>query len=157
MNITIKDENSRFGVRVCAIIYNKNMTKVYMQKQDNHDFYMFPGGRLEIGEDTLSAIKRELKEELDINSDVKLKYIAESFIKFPKLEYHEIGFYFTLKVDEKLLEDNCRSKDKNDGESIFKWISIDELDNYNIIPKCMKEKIIEKNTNTDIEHIAYKE
>lgn len=157
MNITIKDENSRFGVRVCAIIYNEDMNKIYMQKQGNHDFYMFPGGRLEIGEDTTTAIKRELKEELDMNSDVRLKYIAESFIKFPNMQYHELGFYFMLKVDEKLLENNCCSKDTNDGVSMFRWIDIDKLDNYSIMPNCMKEKIKEKNISNDIEHIMYKE
>ena len=47
MVITIKDEESRFGVRVAAIIYNKDMNKVFMQRQGEHDYYMFPGGRVE--------------------------------------------------------------------------------------------------------------
>lgn len=157
MNITIKDENSRFGVRVCAIIYNKDMSKVYMQKQGNHDFYMFPGGRLEIGEDTSSAIERELYEELGINENLKLKYIAENFIKFPNMHYHELGFYFILKIDEQLLKNNLNSMDKKDGESIFEWIDVNMINNYNIMPNCMKEKVKEKNTSDNIEHIMYKE
>ena len=32
MIITIKDDKNRFGVRVAAIIYNKNMTKVFFAK-----------------------------------------------------------------------------------------------------------------------------
>lgn len=60
MIITIKDDNNRFGVRVSGIIYNKDKTKIFMQRQGNHDFYMFPGGRIELHEDSLSAIKREL-------------------------------------------------------------------------------------------------
>ena len=62
---------------------------------------MFPGGRVEIHEDTKTAIKRELKEELSIDEDLKLKYICESFIKFPKLNYHEIGFYYITIIDGK--------------------------------------------------------
>ena len=100
MVITIKDENNRFGVRVSGIIYNKDKTKIFMQRQENHDFYMFPGGRVELHEDSLNAIKRELKEELNIDEDVKLSYIGESFIEFPNLKYHEISFFYKLMIDE---------------------------------------------------------
>ena len=69
MVITIKDENNRFGARVSGIIYNKDKTKIFMQRQGNRDFYMFPGGRIELHEDSHSAIKRELKEEIGISVD----------------------------------------------------------------------------------------
>lgn len=165
MVITIKNKDSRFGVRVAAIIYNNDMTKVFMQRQGNHDFYMFPGGRLEIHEDAKTAIIRELDEELGIREDdIYLKYIAENFISFPNQKYHEIGFYFITKIDEQkyqyISDNEYDSLDEdNDGKSKFRWIDIDELDDISIMPKYMKDKLFDKNVeqNAQIEHVIYRE
>ena len=148
MVITIKDQDNRFGVRVAALIFNHDMSKIFMQKQKDHDYYMFPGGRLEI------------------NEDVKLKYIIENFIKFPNnKKYHEIGFYFVIKIDEQKynyeLEKVYSSLDEeNDGSSEFVWISNDELENYKVMPNFMVEKIVKNNFNNNdniVEHLVYKE
>lgn len=158
MIITIKDDNNRFGVRVSGIIYNKDKTKIFMQRQGNHDFYMFPGGRIELHEDSLSAIKRELMEELNINEDVNLSYIGESFINFPGLKYHEISFFYKLVIDENkygYYDSEYDCLDLNEGKSKYKWIKLDEIDNYKINPEIMKEKL--KKESTNIEHFIYRE
>ena len=165
MTITIKDEDSKFSIRVAAIIYNCDMTKVFMQRQKNYDFYMFPGGRVELHEDTIKAIKRELKEELGIeNEDIYLKYISENFISFPNQKYHEIGFYYILKIDENKYQyfssKEYNSLDEiNDGKSKFCWIPLNELDNFKIMPQIMKDKILNQSASDDktVEHIIYKE
>lgn len=164
MVITIKDEENRFGVRVAAIIYNKDMTKIFLQKQGKHDFYMFPGGRLELHEDAESAIRRELKEELNIEEDVSLKYVSENFIAFPSKKYHEIGFYFILKIDEEKYNyfpgEEYDSKDEeNDGKSKFKWVDAKEINEISLMPDIMKNKLFtDKFDNLDtIEHIVYRE
>ncbi len=161
MVITIKDEENRFGVRTAAIIYNEDSSKVFLQRQGDHDFYMFPGGRLEVNEEAETAIKRELKEELAIEEEVSLKYISENFIKFPDKKYHEIGFYFIVKIDEKKYKyssgQEYDSKDEaNDGKSKFKWISKEELNHISLMPENMKDMLF-KNTDSKIEHIVYRE
>ena len=165
MVITIKNEESRFGVRVAAIIFNHDMTNIFMQKQFEHDYYMFPGGRLEINEDAKKAILRELSEELGINEDAKLKFIAESFIQFPNnKKYHEIGFYFIVRIEEGKYNYTLNGAygsldEQNDGKSEFSWIKIDELNNYNIIPKFIIQKITKNlfDNNDVVEHLVYKE
>ncbi len=165
MVITIKNQDSRFGVRVAAIIFNHDMTKIFMQKQNEHDYYMFPGGRLEIHEDSKTAILRELDEELGIKEDAKLKFITESFIQFPNnKKYHEIGFYFIVRIEEEKynyeLDKTYNSLDEeNDGKSEFIWIDKNELKKYKIMPNFIIEKIINNNfDNYDIvEHLVYKE
>ena len=63
MDISIlnKENNVRLNIRVAGLIMNDN--KVLLQTCDNVDFYSLPGGRVKYMEDTLCAIKRELKEE----------------------------------------------------------------------------------------------
>ena len=165
MVITIKEEGSRFGVRVAAMIFNKDMSKIFLQRQGNHDFYMFPGGRVDIHEESETSMKRELMEELGIEEDVILKYISENFIKFPNLKYHEIGFYYLVNIDEDKYNYNDYSKEyhsldeQHDGESVFKWINIEDLDKYEVTPKHIKEKIKTKLLKKDnsFEHLTYRE
>lgn len=72
MNLDFTKENYRFNARVSAIIYNKDKTKVLLFKiNDGRDFYMLPGGRIELNEDSKTAISREINEELEsVNKSV---------------------------------------------------------------------------------------
>ena len=154
MVITMQEEGTRFGARVGAIIYNEDKTKILIENQ--HDKrYMFPGGRIDVNEDSKTSIERELIEELNLKADLNLKYIVEMFIKSPKTKYHEIGFYFVTKINEDLIENNFKSLD---GDSSFIWVPINDLDKYNILAKPVKAKV--KNheiTNNTLEHIVYRE
>lgn len=161
MIITIKSDDSRFGVRVAGIIFNRDKTKVFMQKQEKHNFYMFPGGRLEVHEDSETAIKRELEEELAIKEEVMLKYISESFIQFPNKRYHEIGYYFVLSIDEEKYGYEVGKQyhsldEENDGNSLFEWIDLHDIQSIDITPSFMKDKLKEI-TDDKLEHIIYKE
>lgn len=54
---------------VCGVLLNKNI--IYLPKRantlsDNPGFYEFPGGKIEINENKIDALKRELYEELSI-------------------------------------------------------------------------------------------
>lgn len=154
MIITMIEEGSRFGTRVGDIIYNENKTKILLENQ-NGKLYMFPGGRIDVHEDSQNAIERELKEELNITADLKLKYIVEMFLKSVRTKYHEIGFYFVTQIDENIIQNNFKSLD---GDSEYEWVLVNELENYNIIAKPIKEKIISGKIFTDdLEHIIYRE
>lgn len=154
MIITIKKEDMRFGVRVGAIIYNEDKSKILLENQDN-ERYMFPGGRIDVYEDSENAIVRELKEELNLNANLKLKYIVEMFLKSSKTKYHEIGFYYLTIIKEELIKNNFNSLDSN---AVFEWVSIQELEKYNILAKPIKDKIINNEISTEkLERIIYRE
>lgn len=154
MVITIKEEGSRFGARVGAIIYNEEKTKVLLENQDNGR-YMFPGGRIDVHEDSNTAIVRELKEELNLETKPKLKYIVEMFLDSPKTKYHEIGLYYLLTISENKVANNFHSLD---GDGIFEWVSISELKDYKVLAKPIKEKIVNNQIVDDkLEHLIYRE
>ena len=154
MVITIKEEGMRFGARAGAIIYNEDKTKILFENQENGR-YMFPGGRIDVHEDSEMAIARELKEELNLETDLKLKYIVEIFLNSSKTSYHEIGFYYLSIIKESEVKNNFKSLD---GDGIFEWIPISDLENYKILAKPIKDKIIKNEIgNDDLEHIIYRE
>ena len=154
MVITMQEEGTRFGARVGAIIYNEDKTKILIENQ--HDKrYMFPGGRIDVHEDSKTSIERELIEELNLKADLNLKYIVEMFIKSPKTKYHEIGFYFVTKINENLIENNFKSLD---GDSYFIWVPIKDLNEYNMLAKPIQDKVINNEiTDNGLEHIVYRE
>ncbi len=78
MVITMQEEGTRFGARVGAIIYNEDKTKILIENQ--HDKrYMFPGGRIDVHEESETAIERELIEELNLKANLNSKYICFIF------------------------------------------------------------------------------
>lgn len=154
MVITIKEDGMRFGARAGVIIYNEDKTKILLENQDNGR-YMFPGGRIDVHEDSETAIVRELKEELNLETDLKLKYIVEMFLDSSKTKYHEIGFYYLSTIKENEAKNNFKSLD---GDGIFEWISISDLENHKILAKPIKDKIIKNEIeNDDLEHLIYRE
>ena len=77
------------------------------------------------------------------------------FIKSPKTKYHEIGFYFVTQIKENLIVNNFKSLD---GDSYFMWIPIDDLNQYNMLAKPIKDKVINNEINTNVlEHLIYRE
>lgn len=154
MIITIKEEGTRFGGRVGAIIFNEDKTKILLERQENGR-YMFPGGRIDVHEDSENSIARELKEELNLETNLKMKYIVEMFLQSPNTKYHEIGFYYLTLINEELVPNDFKSLD---GDSIFEWVLISALNDYKIMTKPIKDKILNNEINNDnLEHIIYRE
>ena len=76
MNIDFTKDNYKFNARVSAIILNESKSKILLFKiDDGRDYFMLPGGRIELYEDSLCAIKREIKEELGYEMDFFLSSI----------------------------------------------------------------------------------
>lgn len=154
MVITIKEDGMRFGARAGAIIYNEDKTKILLENQENGR-YMFPGGRIDVHEDSETAIVRELKEELNLETDLKLKYIVEMFLDSSKTKYHEIGFYYLSTIKENEVKNNFKSLD---GDGIFEWTSVSDLENHKILAKPIKDKIVKNEIKNDnLEHLIYSE
>ena len=80
-DLKFKTDNFDFHSRASVIIYNKDKSKVLLFKvEDERDFYLLPGGKIHINEDSLSAIKREVKEELGYDLEFTFISINENFL-----------------------------------------------------------------------------
>jgi len=155
--LVIEKENEKFNFRVAAIILNEEGDKVLIHRKKGNNFWMLPGGRMEMGEDTSTGIQRELKEELEIKEKVAIKYIIEDFFKLGNITYHELCFYYKVNINLRKYSLNFSDEFAGvEGENyIFKWININEIDNYDLKPEFLKEKI--KNCNENVEHVIIDE
>ena len=69
MDIGINSEEGKFKFRVCGILEHDG--KYLAVKMNNNNFFCLPGGHVELGEDTETAVQREMREELGY--EVKIK------------------------------------------------------------------------------------
>ena len=91
--ITYEQNNLRFNVRTIAIIFNGD--KVLLQTVEELGHWLLPGGRAELLEPAVDGIRREMREELDVEIEVeRLVWVVENFFEDAGKSFHQIAFYF---------------------------------------------------------------
>lgn len=113
------------------IVLDDNLAVIYRRKKKDNkikEYYTIPGGGVEENETNEEALKRELKEELNIEVDIE-KYLFKIDTE-KNTEYFYLCKYisgnFTLNGEE--LE---RMNEDNYYEPTF--IPIDKINNYDIL------------------------
>ena len=155
-DITFKTETVRFVYRVAGIIIHNN--KLLVMKDENSPYYYIPGGKVGLQELSTDAIKREIREE--INIDVKVKrmlWIVENFFKDDESgeNFHEIGFYYLLELnDEKIFEKGNEFIMTEGGKHrlVFYWKPLEEIKDLYLYPLFIKENILK--LPNSIKHIV---
>lgn len=140
MDITIDVEDYKLNVRAAGVIIHNN--KVLVHKNVNSDHYALVGGRIEIGENSVDTIKREIKEELGKEIEIT-GYIStiENFFEMKGSKYHEIMFVHKVEfVDEKDKKieyalENIEGKDYLK----YEWLELDKIEQYPLWPKAIRE------------------
>ena len=151
MNLDFEIDNIRFNARVSAIIYNKDKTKVLLFKIIDRDYFMLPGGRIEIYEDSLNAVKREVKEETGSNLEFELCSIQENFTEKDDKKIMQYCFCYKSIYNQDITQESFICND-NKGQ-IFYWVNINDLQNYKLLPNSAYELI---KTSKNIKHIIEK-
>lgn len=151
MDLSIDIEDYKLNIRAGGLIIHNN--KILAHKNINKDHYCIPGGRIELGENSETTIKREIQEELGKDIDI-LKYSStiENFFYMNEKKYHEL--YFLYRVEFKNEEDkkieytmhNIEGKDYLQ----YEWLDIDKIDEYNILPECLKDMLKKDNMPTHV-------
>ncbi len=153
MDLNFNLNDFRFNARVSAIIYNKDKTKVLLFKvEDGRDYFLLPGGRINVNEDSKTAIKREIKEELGFDLNFDLCSVQENFIKKDNIDIMQYCFCYKAIYNDNTDNEIIKCLD-NKGQT-FQWVKIDDLDNVKLLPMSCKDLI--KTNDTLIKHIIEK-
>lgn len=122
--IRIDDNPRLFNLRVAGLAFRGG--HVLVHRAIHELFWTFPGGRGEIGESSVDTLRREMREELDVDADVeRLLWSVENFFRFEKRDYHELGFYYLMRLPDHFAFDPGRIIHRivdGPNEVEFKWV-----------------------------------
>ncbi len=117
---------------IVAALIEKNNRFLLVKEilESGKEYWIIPGGGVEFGENLTDAIKREIKEET--NLDIEIKNFAgfqEAIV--PKYNYHTIIFFYRalLKNENLILENKILEA---------KFFSKEELKNLNLVNSSQK-------------------
>lgn len=117
--------NRRFNFRVVGVAVHNN--QVLLHQAEGDVFWSLPGGRAELGESAEQTLKREMREELEIDIEVvRLLWVVENFFVYDTKNYHELSLYFLMQFPESSQYMNQLGPYKcaeAGSDLIFRWFS----------------------------------
>lgn len=158
-DITLKTENDMFYYSVRGIIKqsNKYLVMRVTKPDGSQSSFHFPGGHVEVGEEAEQTIRREILEEVGCEvKDVNLFAFIENFWKYNGMLGHgiELAFITTPLTPLKTEDYHKIEVDKNVEKKLeFKWLTTNELKNFDVRPAIIKDIIISGKTKI-IQHVV---
>ena len=114
---------------VLGIAKNNNRLLVSegYDKVKDSTFYRCLGGGIEFHETSIEALKREFKEEIDVEIEVgDFRGIAENIFTFQGKKGHEIVFFYNIKIKDEDYKEVFPMID-DDGEDVAIWVNIEDF------------------------------
>ncbi len=112
------------SITACAFLH-KNGKLFIAKRADTKKFlpgkFELPGGNIEFGEDIIAGLKREFKEELDLDIIVGNPFYAYTYVSGDK-HVIEVDYY------AELADPNVEIKLNPEDHSEFRWVTKDEVD-----------------------------
>ena len=109
---------------VACILVKKNKILISSRPYPKilHGYFEFPGGKVLSGEFLIESLYRELKEELDLEINLKkLIFLTNYSIKIRKINLY---FFYCTSWEGKIRA--------NEGQK-FKWVKLSDLKKYNLL------------------------
>jgi|TARA_Y100000310_G_scaffold82857_1_gene79466 8-oxo-dGTP diphosphatase len=126
----------KFVVIITAIVLNEDNKFLLVKRKENQEIHpgkwLLPGGKLEEDESLFQALKREIKEETNLEIEDYNKYINDYIFERPNKDL-TLGMTFLVKATNDNVSLNKREYDD------FIWITKEELQNYDYLKFIKKE------------------
>ena len=136
-------KDAKLNVRVGAIIKKGDALLLARDGRytEKYPLLSVVGGRIRLGEDSYTALKRELKEELgeiaDMLGEGKFVGLDENFYNWQGKHVHEYGFYYLYDGNALPDVEGMHCRDKN--AVTFHLVPVSELGKYIVYPVDIRE------------------
>lgn len=129
-------DGARFNFRVSCVISSGGEYLLHRKKGD--PFWNLIGGRVSMGESSIDAVRREIREEIGCGCKIHgLAHVSENFFRFRDTDHHEILMIFRGALEGEIREERM----EKDIE--VRWFSGEEIGKIDIRPEYTR-KIIQK-------------
>ena len=136
---------TRFNYRVAGAAIRDG--HVLVCREDDDDYCMLPGGRVEMGEASDIALIREMAEELVMPVDVgRLLFTSESFYGRVGERFHEMSFIYQIELPADVRPGGQQPflVREDEGHLLqFSWLKLDgpELVAARLMPPWLPERL----------------
>ena len=113
-----------FNVRIYGLLIHNNQLLILKEPFMGKMVYKFPGGGLEFGEGTVDCLKREFKEELNLDIEIQRHFHTQETFLQSGLDPNEQILMIYYLVQTKNIES---LKNLDDGIEALIWIDLDQL------------------------------
>ncbi len=129
-----------FKVRAGVVLIN-NEEKILLARQNNKDFWVFPGGTQEIGEGMAECALREIKEETNLDVEIKQFLYLSDFMRKSRQSIDVVFLaQLCLNSAELIME---TSENLND----LQWVSLKEMTSMlaqnKIKPEVLAQRVLD--------------
>ncbi|HMT30698.1 MAG TPA: NUDIX domain-containing protein [Bacteroidia bacterium] len=122
-----------FNVRIYGILHHNECILVSDEIHVGRKITKFPGGGLQFGEGTIEGLKREFREELDIDIDIVNHFYTTDFFQpsvFDATQQVISIYYVVASKNSENIKVNTEKfmflKNEN-GEQFFRWVELKKL------------------------------
>lgn len=154
--IHFKTPEGVFNHRVAAVIIDSGY--LLLHKGEKDDFWSLPGGRLELLEDSKTALEREFIEE--VNEELlieRMLWIVENFFEYEGKQFHELGMYYKAS----LVNQHAELKDKEkehighepEAKLIYKWFKLEDVATMRLFPSFLRAGV--QDLPSGCEHLVH--
>lgn len=136
---------TRFNYRVAGVALRDG--HVLVCREDDDDYCMLPGGRVEMGEPSDLALVREIAEELAMAVEVgTLLFTSESFYGRVGERFHELGFIYAIELPEDIGPGGVQPflVREDEGHLLqFSWLPLEgpDLTEARLLPPWLPERL----------------
>lgn len=153
----LRDGDTVFMCRVAGVAVHEG--RVLLHRSEHDDFWALPGGRLEVGETSADALRREMLEEVNVDVSVgRLLWVVENFFHHYPLDqppdtslsnaHHEIGLYLSMELPAELLSATSfmggeLAGTANEFALEFRWFDRTAMTEIDLRPALLRELLAE--------------
>ena len=140
-------DDVKFNVRAGVIMKYKDTVLVEISRAGENS--VIPGGRVKINEYSRDALKREIKEEMNIDlkdNQLSFKAMIENLFNSEGIDYHELFFVYEYRLnddDYEMFKNVGNNKDNVKTWFEFVPATEEELTKVDLLPEELFDYIIE--------------
>ena len=145
-DLTVQVGDFTFNHRAAGILIQE--AAILLEYYEKEDYWVLPGGRVKVGEDSKIGVEREWLEELglEVNGTRLIALIENFFVNHrtgSQRHFHEISMYYQLESSTKIpFQIGQKFHGAESDKLNYSWVPLTELVNLNFRPEILTNYLV---------------